>query len=158
MDKIIGRANTGMPVAIGFVFLLMAAFQGAAEAHGVKYDILEATPIALQASYDSGQPIPHAKVLVYAPGKSESDHESASDGNGVFCFLPDKAGEWKIEMSDRLGHGIRVSLNIDKDLNVEDLKEESKATLGLKQKLIMAFCVIWGALGTALFFKRKGKA
>ncbi|MFH2002825.1 MAG: carboxypeptidase regulatory-like domain-containing protein [Planctomycetota bacterium] len=140
------------------LFLFLVVTMDPAQAHGARYEILHANPIAIKTSYETGEPIACAEVRVYAPGETEPGHSGMSDANGIFCFLPDRAGAWVLEVCDALGHGMRIHMNVSDNLVPESLDSGSGQGWNLAQKVIMAICVVWGSIGTALYFKRKGQA
>lgn len=93
-------------------------------------------------------------VLIFYPLSTKVDMKTRTNNDGLFSFIPDKAGIWTIQVRDKSGHGMRINLEIDKQLK---LKKDNTVKQGISyiQKIIMATCVIWGFIGTALFFKRK---
>ena len=71
------------------------------------------------------------------------------------CIIyQNKQGMWIIQIRDNFGHGMRINLDIDKNLY---LKKSLKKTSSGLQKIFMAICVVWGFIGTTLFFKRSRK-
>ena len=126
----------------------------AAYSHGTKYEIVKSGRIGIKAMYDTGEAMSDADVLIFPPDATTSSSKEKSDSQGVFYFTPDKAGTWILQVRDRSGHGMRINLQIDESLS---LKGEGRGGAGLNiaQKILMVICVIWGAAGTALYFKGK---
>ncbi len=122
-------------------------------AHGTKYEILSEKVIGIKAMYDTGEPIANAKVLVFAPDETNATCTTESDSNGVFYLVPDKAGTWTMQVRDKSGHGMRINLSVDESMQLTQASKSYGMTY--LQKAIAALCVVWGCLGTALYFKRK---
>lgn len=125
-----------------------------AYSHGTKYEIVKSGKIGIKAMFDTGEAMSNADVLVFPPGAATFSVTEKSDEKGVFYITPDKPGTWTLQVRDNTGHGMRINLEIDESLSV---KEDSQTGSGLNtvQKVIMALCVVWGAMGTALYFKGK---
>jgi nickel transport protein len=97
-----------------------------------------------------------AQVAVYAPDDPTTPWlTGVCDDEGVFSFTPDtsKPGTWDVQV--RLaGHGGIIHIPVG---------EGAAASGGLGgyswlQIAIMATCVIWGSIGTALYFRRRRRA
>lgn len=122
-------------------------------AHGVNIQYTSNIEIVIVAKYDTGTPMAGAQVAVYAPGDPSTPWlTGVCDGEGRFSFTPDasKPGIWDVQV--RLaGHGGIVHIPVG----------EGTATTGgvggysYLQIALMAACVIWGSLGTALYFWRR---
>ena len=122
-------------------------------AHGVRIQYAVDMTVEILAAYDSGEPMAGAQVSVYAPDEPSTPWlTGACDNEGRFSFMPDtsKPGTWAVQV--RLaGHGGIVHIPIG----------ESSATAGgvggytPLQIVLMAVCVIWGSVGTALYFSRR---
>jgi nickel transport protein len=47
----------------------------------------------------------YAKVKLFPPSSPETEVLSGiADRRGFFCFMPDEAGEWRLEAEDGMGH------------------------------------------------------
>jgi nickel transport protein len=120
--------------------------------HGTGYEILGSGGITIRAFFDSGEPLARANVKVFAPRETEPHATSVTDADGVFMFRPDRPGVWVLQVLDRGGHGVRINCDVNDTMVVE--KTAGAGRIGLGQKMIMAACVLWGFVGTALFFRR----
>jgi nickel transport protein len=125
-----------------------------ASAHGTEYEILEGGVVSVRATFDTGQPIANSPVLIFAPGESQVQLTTTTDRRGVVCFAPDRAGVWILQVRAEGGHGLRVNLPVDESLLAAST---TRGTGGFStwQKLVMAVCVLWGFVATALFFHRR---
>lgn len=138
-------------VLLAYILLLLNA--GGVSAHRVELEFTERSTIEVTARYDSGDPMAEAQVAVFAPGSpAEPWLTGVCDSFGRFFFVPDPdiPGLWEIQV--RLaGHGGLIRIEVTEG-NIET--SGSTGFSGL-QILIMAAAVIWGFIGTALFFSRK---
>ncbi|MDR2795766.1 MAG: DUF4198 domain-containing protein [Spirochaetaceae bacterium] len=85
--------------------------------HGVEvYDISgEAGPVrTVYFKYSTGEPVSFAKIKTFPPSTRERNVESLvsiTDRNGIFCFIPDEGGEWRVDMEDGMGHKGSIAVN-----------------------------------------------
>ncbi len=135
-------------VALLMIFLAAPSLYS----HGTKYEIVNSGEIGVKAMYDSGEAMAMANVLVFHPGSASSSDSIKTDKNGVFYFTPDVPGTWTFQVRDTSGHGMRINLQIDESLSVKS-GNQSGSGLNMIQKVIMALSIVWGAIGTALYFK-----
>ena len=122
--------------------------------HGAIYEVLTGGVVGIRASFDTGEPMAAARVLVFAPGETEKYYETKTDRNGIVCFSPDRKGMWVIQVLAEGGHGLRINLPVDSSMSVQPRAESASGSSYL-QKIIMAIAVVWGFIGTGLFFSRK---
>ncbi len=125
-------------------------------AHGVSIEYTSDIEITIAARYDTGTPMAGAQVAVYAPDDSSTPWlTGVCDDEGRFSFTPDasRPGIWDVQV--RLaGHGGMVHIPVG---------EDTASTGGVGgysylQIALMAACVIWGSIGTALYFRRRRPA
>ncbi|ELR97581.1 carboxypeptidase-like regulatory domain-containing protein [Gloeocapsa sp. PCC 73106] len=116
----------------------------------------EATPgILITATYDQGQPMAKAQVVVYAPSDPATPWlKGETDAQGNFSFIPDplQPGNWDIKVRQS-GHGALITIPI----NSENQSVINQSIYTPMQKLLMSASIAWGFLGTAMFFSRKAK-
>jgi nickel transport protein len=143
-----------LAVLVGVLMLLVLPAQ--ALAHGVNIEYSSDIEIVIVAKYDTGTPMAGAQVAVYAPDDPATPWlTGVCDDEGVFSFTPDTSipGTWDVQV--RLaGHGGIVHIPVG---------EGAASSGGLGgyswlQIAIMAACVIWGSVGTALYFRRRRRA
>jgi len=131
--------------------MLLLAFTTTAWAHGAKIEYTVNMTVEIVATYDTGSPMAGGQVTVYAPDDPATPWlEGVCDEEGRFVFTPDptKPGTWDVQVR-QAGHGDMVHIPIG----------EGVATTGgggypTFQIVLMSACVIWGFVGTALFFLR----
>jgi len=138
----------------GFILALMLclALPLSAYAHGAKIEYTVGMTVEIFAAYDSGEPMAGAQVTVYAPDDPSTPWlTGVCDDEGRFSFTPDTArtGTWDIQVR-QAGHGDIVHIPIG---------AASAGTGGggntPLQIALMAVCVVWGSIGTALYFSRR---
>lgn len=133
--------------------LLSLVVTSTAYAHGAQIEYQVATSIEMHAKYDSGEPMSEAQVSVYAPNDPSTPWlKGTCDKDGHFSFTPDSAipGTWDIQVR-QAGHGDMIHIDIEEGAVVGG----SSSDYATGQIIIMSVCVLWGLLGTALFFKRR---
>ncbi|KJS11477.1 MAG: hypothetical protein JL56_13135 [Desulfotomaculum sp. BICA1-6] len=134
------------------ICLLVAWPVAAAYAHGVDITYGSTSAIQLTAKYDTGEPVSEGDVVIYAPNEPATPWSTGkSDENGSFTFTPDPAlqGTWDVQVR-KAGHGGMVHIP------VEGSAVQSVSTgFTTAQVVIMSASVIWGLVGTALYFSRR---
>jgi nickel transport protein len=160
-----------------FIFPLALLFlldwQGKTLAHGVSINYAITQAIAIQAAYDTGEPMVKAQVIVYAPDNPSTPwQKGTTDEKGKFVFMPDlaKAGNWEVTVR-QAGHGDVIVIPVESGTagnapstpptssspETKQATSSSPETLTPLQKGLMSGSVIWGFVGTALFFARRKK-
>lgn len=138
-----------------FSCMLAAMIAPAALAHSVQVSAHLTEGVQVRAVYDTGQPMAQAQVALFAPNNpAQVWARGRTDNDGIFRFVPDAAqsGAWTVQVR-QAGHGAIVSIttgNATTQMAAASAPEQT-----LTQKLVMAALVAWGALGTALFFRRR---
>lgn len=142
-----------------------------AHAHGAKIEYQMTQGIALRAMYDTGDPMTTAQIAVYAPSDpSKPWLTGKADPKGYFSFVPDPsiAGQWTIQAREA-GHGALIHVSIGEQGSSAAADGASatgspqaaatQATISTGQsplqRWLMIASVIWGFIGTGLFFARK---
>ncbi len=122
-----------------------------AYAHGARIEYTVSTTIDIVAAYDSGEPMAGAQVAVYAPSDPTTPRlTGVCDDEGRFSFTPDSSepGTWDVQVR-QAGHGDIVHIPIGGNSG------GSGGGYTPLQIILMAACVIWGSIGTALYFLRR---
>lgn len=155
-------------------------------AHGTKISYENTEAIVIKAAYDSGEPMGKAQISVYAPDNlSQPWLTGKTDEKGRFLFQPDstKSGNWEVKVR-HLGHGGVVRVPVTSTAQTEETQEtqqtaspnsstpeqvvrvsepdiHAERVAHLKhtplQRGLMIASVIWGCVGTALFFSNRKK-
>ncbi|MEL7353716.1 MAG: carboxypeptidase-like regulatory domain-containing protein [Cyanobacteria bacterium P01_A01_bin.116] len=125
------------------------------QAHGAKIEVLPQA-VEIIATFDTGEPMDNAQVAVYAPDTPETPWRTGqTDSEGRFSFTPDTGvagGLWEVTVR-KAGHGQTTSFSLGE--NEAALASEASTTQLTVQKWISMAAIIWGFIGTALFFSNK---
>lgn len=150
----------GKPVFFAYwlpVGLLALAAPATVQAHGAALQHRLLTGVAITAEYDSGQPMAGARITVYAPHDPATPWLTGqADERGRFSFVPDPElpGTWSVQ-ARQTGHGAMIHIPLSAAAApgseaVSPPPADSAATPA--QRWLMALAVVWGLVGTALFF------
>ncbi len=126
-----------------------------AYAHGVNIEYTTSVEIEIIAKYDTGEPMAGAQVVVYAPDDPSTPWlTGVCDDEGRFSFTPDtsKSGMWDVQVR-KAGHGDIVHIPVGVEAEAGGISGYTTLQIGL-----MAACVVWGSVGTALYFWRRRRA
>ena len=96
---------------ISFGLLLFCLVSGTAYGHGVTHGFIHEGAVAVQFSYSGGEPFSYCQVKVFGPG-DDPDLEfqnGRTDARGVFAFVPDRTGTWRMVAWDESGHRSEVT-------------------------------------------------
>jgi nickel transport protein len=124
--------------------------------------------IRVQAKYDSGDPMKEAQVTVYAPNNpAEAWQTGKTDEQGYYVFVPNSEirGNWEVKIR-KAGHGDIASIPVEEANTTTASTSTSSNSSQLKlaqvrgssagytplQRTVMGIVVVWGCVGTALFF------
>jgi nickel transport protein len=74
---------------------------------------LAAPAVIVRSVYGGSEPVAFAKVQVFAPGGDSTQHQAGStDRRGVFSFVPDGPGVWRVVVDDEEGHRAESSVDV----------------------------------------------
>jgi nickel transport protein len=139
------------------IFLLAATLTlltvTTASAHGAKIEYRVTRLVEITALFDTGEPIRGGQVTVYAPDDPATPYlTGTTDEEGRFSFTPDPEilGTWDVQVR-QAGHGDIVHIPLG-----EGHATEGSTGFTTLQLVVMGACVLWGLMGTALYFSRKG--
>jgi nickel transport protein len=137
------------------LIMCTAVLLPSAEAHGLRIEYKARIVYDVQAVFDNGEPLKNGQVTVYAPDRPDTPwSRGMTDEQGRYPFVPDlsKEGEWTIRIR-AAGHGAIVTIP------VQAQGGSASGTTGYNsaQIALMIASVLWGAVGTMLYFKRRAK-
>ena len=138
-------------LVLPLVLLLALCPTGAAFAHGAKIEYTISVAVQIRATYDTGEPLAGGQVTVYAPDDLSTPWlTGVCDEEGRFTFTPDasRPGTWDVQVRQS-GHGDMVHIPIG-----EDMAMTGGTGYTPLQIVLMGGCVVWGLVGSALFFWR----
>ncbi|MGL6282824.1 MAG: carboxypeptidase regulatory-like domain-containing protein [Microcoleaceae cyanobacterium] len=167
-----------------FSLLNLLILQPNTHAHAIKIIPEINQAISLQAKYESGLPMQQAQVIVYAPNQPNKPWmQGMTNNEGKFIFIPDNklSGNWQIKVS-QAGHGNIINIpyfpsnivaekstvisnnsnnnltnNLTNNQLINNTPTNNSQILSENyqiQKSLMIASIVWGCVGTALFFVR----
>jgi len=136
-------------------------------AHGSNISYTTGPAVALVAQFDNGEPMAGAQVTIYAPDDPVNPWMTGTcDAEGRFTFMPDpdRPGNWEVQVRQS-GHGDIVVIPVGAGMATAAGMGEGVARYAPVmqpvggvggytplQLLVMGASVVWGCVGTALFF------
>lgn len=158
MSRLIIRRKPHI-LAVLAVSLFVLPTLNIVQAHGVNISYQADMTYRIEAKFENGQPIVNGQVTIYAPNNpAEVWGEGFTNEEGIYLFTPDQkiSGDWTIKIR-QAGHGSLITVPIGSEGVPTGMDGAYSGTTGLtqSQKLLMIASVIWGAVGTALYFKRR---
>ena len=139
-------------LVIVLVSLLVFGLVATASAHGARIEYTVNMTVEIAAAYDTGEPMAGGQITVYAPDDPTIPWlTGVCDEEGRFTFTPDasKPGVWDVQVR-QAGHGDMVHIPIGEGGAVS-----GGSGFTPMQIVLMSASVVWGFVGTALFFSRK---
>jgi len=140
------------------IILIYLCFCQNVFAHEVNYQVKEEQGVCVSFFFAGGEPMNYAEIEVYAPEERIPFQKARTDKNGIFCFMPDKKGVWKVIAKGETEHGLHgaeVEVKVKEDLSIEGFKKPLVATY---TKVFIALGVVGWLIGLAsiyLFLKEK---
>jgi len=116
---------------------------------------IQGDSVHIAASFDDGQPLDRAQVTVFSGAAPSVPYiVGVTDENGEYSFLPDREEslDWDVQVRSA-GHGDIVHLSLAE----ESIVHTEQGIFTTLQIVLMSACVIWGFVGTALFFASRRK-
>lgn len=148
-------AIASRPVGAVLALMLLAA-PSPLLAHGALLELAETRAVTVHARYDTGAPMAAAQVAVFAPDDPATPWLTGrTDDDGRFTFVPDdRAGRWAIQ-ARQAGHGAigYVSWGSERPGEATVLAAASPAAPDGLQRLVLAACVVWACISTALYLR-----
>ncbi|MCF2972622.1 hypothetical protein L1047_15610 [Synechococcus sp. Nb3U1] len=141
-----------LKLALGLIGLSLLIAR-VASAHGVEASYRAIPTFQIKARYDTGEPMGSAQVTVFAPTDPATPwQEGQTNAAGQFVLQPDPqlSGLWQVRIR-QAGHGVLLNVPVGEDAAIA-AGVSSSPSFGPLQRGVMAACVIWGCLATALFF------
>lgn len=148
--------HLGLALAL---LLLCMAKQG--HAHGVRGAIASQQATCVEVSYDDGEPLSYARVEVSAPDSGQPFQSGLADRNGLFCFRPDIPGDWRLVISDGMGHQLRLKNRVATNMtrSEQDLPVAPGRKIGFSkvEGVVTGMAVIFGCAGIMAWMRCRRK-
>ncbi|WP_207747495.1 hypothetical protein [Pelagibacterium limicola] len=124
-----------------------------AQAHAALITLGPVEAIEIHAGYDTGEAMRGAQIVVYAPDNPAQPWlTGTADDSGRFVFVPDGTpGRWAVQAREA-GHGAMSYFIVEGGETTALLP--APAQYDPLQRLVMLASIVWGAIGTALYFRR----
>lgn len=103
--------------------VLLLSLPCSAEAHGTQGWLKETSGICVVAQYDDGEPMSYAQVEIAAPDGKPGFQSGRTDRNGMFMFLPDVDGKYRVTVGDGMGHQLVLAKTITENGNIAASRE-----------------------------------
>lgn len=135
---------------------LLLLINSTAYAHGTKISCDEKKVYSIKATFDDGTELKNAQVIIFSPKDPKNPWgKGVTDDTGNYEFVPDTSieGKWTIQIR-QAGHGgvINIDTTTKGNSSISNGNNMSTST-----KIIVVISVVWGFIGTALFFLRRKK-
>jgi len=114
------------------LFLIGLCFSKTLFAHEVNYQVKGAQGVCVSFFFAGGEPMDYAEIEVYVPEEKIPFQKARTDRNGIFCFMPDKKGVWKVIAKGETEHGLHgaeVEVKVKEDLSIEGFKKPPRCYL-----------------------------
>lgn len=150
-----------MKKGLFLLFLIGLCFSKTLFAHEVNYQVKGAQGVCVSFFFAGGEPMDYAEIEVYAPGEKIPFQKARTDRNGIFCFMPDKKGVWKVIAKGTTEHGLHgafVEIKIKEDLSIEEFKKPLIASYTKFFIVIGIAGWLIGFAGIYLFLKENKKS
>uniref|UniRef100_A0A7C4NTG9 Nickel transport protein n=1 Tax=Thermodesulfobacterium geofontis TaxID=1295609 RepID=A0A7C4NTG9_9BACT len=131
-----------MKKGLFLLFLIGLCFSKTLFAHEVNYQVKGAQGVCVSFFFAGGEPMDYAEIEVYVPEEKIPFQKARTDRNGIFCFMPDKKGVWKVIAKGETEHGLHgaeVEVKVKEDLSIEGFKKPLVATY---TKFFIAFGIV----------------
>jgi nickel transport protein len=84
----------------------------AAAAHEVTHEVVYGGAVAVRARYAGQEPMAYAEYQIFAPNDPKLPWQKGrTDRDGWLAFVPSQQGTWRVQVADRSGHGMILSVS-----------------------------------------------
>lgn len=94
--------------------LVCCAWASLAQAHAVLGErVAQDSAVTVHFFYSGGDSVAYAAVEVYSPADAAVEYQNGrTDKKGNFSFAPTVSGEWRVVMTDGMGHKISYPVQV----------------------------------------------
>jgi nickel transport protein len=83
-----------------------------AAAHEVTHEIVYGGAVAVRARYAGEEPMAYAEYQIFAPSDPKVPWaKGRTDRDGWLAFVASQPGTWRVQVADRAGHGMILSVS-----------------------------------------------
>jgi len=128
--------------------------------HGVVGRVGSEKGILVEVEYDDGEPMTYASIEIFDSEENLPFQSGRTDRNGRFLFYPDKMGDWKVVITDGMGHCLTLKTNIDKMFNLDKTNEQqakglNESFLSRYERALTGISIIFGISGIFFWWKSR---
>ncbi len=127
--------------------------------HGVLGRVGSRKGVLVEAEYDDGEPMTYASIEIFDSEDNLPFQSGRTDRNGRFLFYPDKMGDWKVVITDGMGHCLTLKTNIDKMFNLDKTEQQAKDinenSLSRYERALTGISIIFGISGIFFWWKSR---
>ena len=119
---------------------------------------LAAPAVIVHATYAGTEPVPFAKIQIFAPADPSKEFQAANtDKRGYFSFVPEGPGSWRIVLDDEIGH--RKDLTVEVPEPFQGSSGGSPSGSSRFERALLGLSLIFGVTGVWYGIRsRKGQA
>mgnify|MGYP000846229941 CR=1 FL=1 len=110
--------------------------------------------VVVRTRYAGSEPVPFAKVQVFAPSSQEYQN-ARTDRTGGFSFVPDAAGEWRVVIDDEEGHRVETKVEIPGNFEASGPAAAAAPPVNRFERALLGLAVLFGATGFLYGFKSR---
>jgi len=127
-------------------------------AHDLTSTVTLAAPaVIVRSVYGGSEPVAFAKVQVFAPGAGPTQHQAGStDRRGMFSFVPDGPGVWRVVVDDEEGH--RADSAVDVPSNFTAAAATVSTQPSRLERALLGLALMIGATGFLYGFKARKRS
>lgn len=118
------------------VWIITIPPQGAF-AHGTDYRFVDKKAVVMEFFYSDKKPMQYSEVLIFSPENDTIEYQNGrTDQNGCFAFLPELTGEWRVQVSDGVGHAVSAAVAVNLE-NTGSGRADSTGDIPQKQPAML---------------------
>jgi nickel transport protein len=111
--------------------LVFCAWASLAQAHAVLGErVAQDSAVTVHFLYSGGDSVAYAAVEVYSPADATVEYQNGrTDKNGNFSFAPTVSGEWRVVMTDGMGHKISYPVQVQLEAQGDQPQPEADVSI-----------------------------
>lgn len=97
------------------LFVWVTAMPSLLWGHGTDYRLISKEAVVAAAFfYADNTPMQYSEILIFSPENDKVEFQNGrTDQNGRFAFVAETPGEWRIKVSDGMGHAVNAALTVN---------------------------------------------
>ncbi len=127
---------------------------GEAQAHEIHYQAGAGEAVTLELSFAYGSNPIYEPFRVYRPAEDVAFQTGRTDALGRLSFLPDRPGDWRVQVTAEDGHGIDVTVSVDEAAAISAVEGPGAGRFAL---MLAGIGYLLGIAGAWVLFRRRGQ-